>query len=237
VNVMRVHPLSAADTANQSISVLASDLRLAGTGDMRAFERVYMATSAKVYGIIVRIVGRGDIADEVLQEVFVILWQRAAEFDPSVGSPITWLSTIARNRALDVIRRKAPRTTLLDCSEALNIQSGDDPFSDLARDDDRRRLRAGLEHLSAEQRCIILMAYCHGMTRHEIALQTGRPVATIKTWLRRSLAELKELLALQHVPSDMLHGSTPAVVLTGHIGRPTSVEKVNRSRKVRRRKR
>jgi len=115
VNVMRVDPLSAADTANQSMSVLASDLRLAGTGDMRAFERAYMATSAKVYGIIVRIVGRSDIADEVLQEVFVILWQRAAEFDPSVGSPITWLSTIARNRALDVIRRKAPRTTLLDC--------------------------------------------------------------------------------------------------------------------------
>jgi RNA polymerase sigma-70 factor (ECF subfamily) len=152
-------------------------------------------TSAKAYGMIVRIVGRSDIADEVLQDVFVVLWQRVAEFDPSVGSPITWLATIARNRALDVIRRKTPRTTLLDCSEALNIPSGDVPFSDLARDDGRRRLCAGLEHLSAEKRSIILMAYCHGMTRHEIAVQTARPVATIKTWLRRSLAELKELLS------------------------------------------
>ncbi len=75
-------------------------------GDQAAFAAVYAATSLKLYGIIVRILGRRDLADEVLQEVYVRVWQSAADYDPGTSSPITWLATIARNRALDEAKRK-----------------------------------------------------------------------------------------------------------------------------------
>ena len=73
--------------------------------DRQAFAAMYAATSAKLFGIIVRILGRRDLAEEVLQEVYVKIWERAGDFDPSRASPITWLATIARNRALDEIGR------------------------------------------------------------------------------------------------------------------------------------
>ena len=183
-------------------SSLATELCRVTIGDTQAFERVYVATSAKLYGIIFRIVGQRDVADEVLQDVYLRVWQRAADYDPSIGSPITWLATIARNRAFDVIKRKSS-PSLHECPEVFDVPSGDDPFADLARDDDRRRLCAGLDSLDAEKRAIIVMAYHHGMTRAEIAAETGRPLATIKTWLRRSLGELKELLG--DADGDDLH--------------------------------
>jgi RNA polymerase sigma-70 factor (ECF subfamily) len=192
-------PRPSAEPGFRSVSALVADLGRVAMGDARAFERVYVATSAKLYGIIVRIVrivrivGRRDVADEILQDVFVRVWQRAAEFDPSLGSPITWLATLARNRALDVIKRKSS-PSLQECPETLEIPSDDDPFVSLARNDDRRRLCTCLERLDPEKRAIIVMAYLQSMTREDIAVRTGRPVATINTWLRRSLLELKELL-------------------------------------------
>ena len=75
-------------------------------GDQAAFKAVYAATSLKLYGIVVRILGRRDLADEVLQEVYVRVWQSAVDYDPTASSPITWLATIARNRALDEAKRK-----------------------------------------------------------------------------------------------------------------------------------
>src|SRR5262245_64319262 len=84
---------------------LIEALEATAAGDLDAFKRVYAATSVKLYGIIVRILGRSDVAEEVLQEVYVRVWQRAGDFDRAAGSPITWLAAIARNRALD----EAPR--------------------------------------------------------------------------------------------------------------------------------
>jgi RNA polymerase sigma-70 factor (ECF subfamily) len=80
---------------------LADALRATAGGDLEAFKTVYGATSLKLYGVVVRILGRSDLADEVLQEVYVRVWQRAGDFDAAAGSPITWLAAIARNRALD----------------------------------------------------------------------------------------------------------------------------------------
>lgn len=189
----RTCPRSAARAGDRSRSALSADLCCVASGDARAFERVYAATSAKLFGIIVCIAGRREIAEEVLQDVYVRVWRRAADFDPSKGSPITWLARIARNLALDAARRPTWQF-IAETAEALEIPSGDDPFAELSRDEDSRRLSACLQRLSSEKSAIIMMAYHHGMTRAEIAAETGRPVATIKTWLRRSLAELKELL-------------------------------------------
>jgi RNA polymerase sigma-70 factor (ECF subfamily) len=161
--------------------------------DRAAFERVYAATSAKLYGIIIRILGRRDVADDVLQEVYIRVWQRAAEFNPTIASPITWLATIARNRALDEIRQK-PMRSLDDCPEVFHLPNSDNPLEDYEQDEARRRLQACLHLLGPEKKDVVLQAYYYGMTREEIAARIGRPVATVKTWLRRSLAELRGYL-------------------------------------------
>jgi RNA polymerase sigma-70 factor (ECF subfamily) len=158
--------------------------------DRAAFERVYAATSAKLYGIIIRILGRRDVADDVLQEVYIRVWQRAAEFDPTIASPITWLTTIARNRALDEIRRKAMRS-LDDCPKVFDLPNRDNPLADYERNEARRRLQTCLDLLGPDKKHVLLQAYYYGMTREEIAARIGRPASTVKTWLRRSLAELK----------------------------------------------
>jgi len=158
--------------------------------DKAAFERVYAATSAKLYGIIIRILGRRDAADDVLQEVYLRVWQRAAEFDPAIASPITWLATIARNRALDQIKQKAMRS-LNDCPEVFHLPNSDSPLAEYEQAEARRRLRACLDLLGPEKKHVLLQVYYHGMTREEIAIRIGRPASTVKTWLRRSLAELK----------------------------------------------
>jgi RNA polymerase sigma-70 factor, ECF subfamily len=162
-------------------------------GDKAAFEMVYAATSLKLYGVVVRILGQRALADEVLQEVYVRVWQRAGEFNPSTSSPITWLTIIARNRALDEAKRKTMRS-FDDHPEVLELPSGDDPLENHQRNEETRRLQACLDTLEPEKREIVLLAYYYGLTREEIAQRIGRPAATVKTWLRRSLAQLKSCL-------------------------------------------
>ena len=172
---------------------LVAALQQTARGDTAAFRLVYEATSLKLYGIVVRILGRRDLADEVLQEVYVRVWQRARDFDTASGSPITWLAAIARNLALDEARRKTPRS-IEDFPEILQLPSDDDPLAALERSQDLRRLQACLDGLEPEKKEIVLLVYYYGMTREEISSRINRPVATVKTWLRRSLAQLKDCL-------------------------------------------
>ena len=162
-------------------------------GDLAAFKTVYAATCVKLYGIVIRILERPDLADEVLQEVYVRVWQRAGDFDRASSSPITWLATIARNRALDEVRRGTMRS-LEDHPELLDLPSEDDPLGDHERNEERRRLLACLDGLEPDKRELVLQVYFYGMTREEIASRINRPAATVKTWLRRSLAQLKDCL-------------------------------------------
>ena len=173
---------------------LVEALERTARGDRAAFEKVYAATAVKLYGIVIRILGRGDLAEDILQEVYIRVWQRASEFDPATGSPITWLATIARNRALDEARRKTMRS-LDDCPELLQLRSDEDPLADSERNEERSRLQACLDCLDPEKRQVVLLAYHYGMTREEVARVISRPVATVKTWLRRSLAQLKDCLS------------------------------------------
>ena len=124
-----------------SKQVLADAIARVAAGDRVAFETVYLATSMKLFGIVVRILGRRELAEEVLQEVYVRVWQRAAEYDPSLGSPITWLVSIARNRALDEAKRKTMRS-LEELSEVLQVPSDDDPLADHERNEERQPLQA-----------------------------------------------------------------------------------------------
>ena len=117
------------------------------TGDKPAFSKVYDATSSKLYGIILRILKRRELADEVLQEVYVKIWERAADFDPTRASPITWMATIARNRALDEVRKRVA-LSIEDTPEALNVASSEaSPLQAVELSQDVQRLMTCLNGL------------------------------------------------------------------------------------------
>lgn len=178
-------------TAPQDLNAL---LKRVAQKDRAAFASLYRATSSKLYGVIVRILHRRDIADEVLQEVYVKIWDRAGEFNPSIASPISWMAAIARNRALDEARRKRP-DSLEDYPEYMETPSNEESALEaVLRGEDGKRLADCLSRLDPGRRQMVVLAYCEGLSRDELAEKYGQPVNTIKTWLRRSLAQLKGCL-------------------------------------------
>jgi RNA polymerase sigma-70 factor, ECF subfamily len=167
--------------------------RIAG-GDRDAFAKLYAATSAKLFGIILRILSRRDLAEEVLQEVFVRIWQKAGDFDPTRASAISWMAAIARNRALDEVRRVRP-VSIEDTPEVFDLPDpGESAITGIERNEVLQKLLKCLEGLEPAKREMVLMAYYRGESREALSQHFGSPVATIKTWLHRSLAQLKACL-------------------------------------------
>jgi RNA polymerase sigma-70 factor (ECF subfamily) len=163
-------------------------------GDQAAFERLYVATRAKLYGVVLRILRRTDLAEEVVQETYLKIWNNAGSFDPKLATPITWMVAIARNRALDVIRRKS-ELSIEDAPEAMET-AGETP-NPLARQemtDELKRLLGCLGQLDEDRRRLVLLAYYSGWSREQLAVKFDAPANTIKTWLRRSLLEIRECL-------------------------------------------
>lgn len=173
---------------------LAELLRLTAEGDRAAFARLYQATSAKLYGVSLRILRRNDLADEAVQDAYLRIWRKAADFDPGRASAIAWMAAIARNRSLDVARlkREIPIDEAPDAGDV--ALDGPSPESAAELSDELRRLEACLGGLDPDRRAAVLLAYRSGWTREELSARFGRPVATIKTWLRRSLMSLRQCL-------------------------------------------
>ena len=170
-------------------------LRRVAARDAAAFAALYKQTSAKLYGVVARILNRSDIAADVLQEAYVRVWEKAGEFDPVKGSAVAWMATIARNRALDEVRRVRP-ASLEDQPESFEpAADGVDPLAKRERSEGLARLIDCLQGLDEEKRAIVLLAYYDGSSREALAKRFGRPVATIKTWLHRSLAQLRDCLS------------------------------------------
>ncbi len=162
--------------------------------DRASFNALYHATSAKLFGIVIRILRDRDLAEDLLQEIYVRIWDRAGDFDPAKASPITWMATIARNRAIDEVRRKRPQHVDNDISE-LEVPDGHPtPDADVELAEDLRRLNDCLEALEPERRDAIRLAYLDGHSRQDLATRFGVPVGTMKTWLHRGLKQLKECL-------------------------------------------
>ena len=180
-------------TRHGSRSDLAGDLEQVATGNVDAYIRVYRATSAKLFGIIVRILGRGEVAEEILQEVYLRVWQKAAEFNRERASPITWLATIARNRALDE-GRKRKLASVEDMPELLDVPSGEDIERDHLALDEFRRLHQSLAGLQPEQRKIVELVYFEGLTRDEVARRIGGTTSSVNTLLKQSIQKLKDVL-------------------------------------------
>ena len=169
-------------------------LALVSRRDRDAFAQLYAATSAKLYGVILRILRRRDLADEVLQEVYVKIWEHAGGFVPDRASPISWMATIARNRALDEIRRKVP-LALEDMPAGFEVADTLPLASEtLEHSQELQRLLACLDRLDPQKAEIVKLAYLTGLSRDDLANRFGHPTATIKTWLHRSLKQLKDCL-------------------------------------------
>ena len=168
--------------------------RVAGQ-DRAAFADLYAKTSAKLYGIILRIARRRDLADEILQDVYVKVWERSASYKPGIGSPISWLCAIARNRALDEARRKGP-VALEDMPEGFEVADTMPlAFETLAQRQEVQRLQKCLDGLDPLKAEVVRSAYLGGLSREELSRHYGHPTATIKTWLHRSLKQLKDCLS------------------------------------------
>jgi RNA polymerase sigma-70 factor (ECF subfamily) len=163
-------------------------------GDEGAFERLYAATRAKLYGVVLRILRRSDLAGEVLQEAYLKIWSSAGQFDPARASPITWMVSIARNRAIDVVRRKT-ETSIEEEPEVMEVAAeSTDPLARRIVTEELKRLLACLGRLDPDRQRMVLLAYFSGVDRAELAREFDRPVNTVKTQLRRALADLRECL-------------------------------------------
>jgi RNA polymerase sigma-70 factor, ECF subfamily len=174
---------------------LADLLRRVAARDEAAFAALYRRTSAKLYGVVARILSRGDAGAEALQEAYVRIWEKAGDFDPAKGSPLAWMATIARNRALDEVRRVRP-ASLEDMPEGFEPAAETvDPLASRERSEGLSALLDCLAKLDEEKRAILMLAYYRGASREALAKRFDRPVPTIKTWLHRSLAQLRDCLA------------------------------------------
>jgi RNA polymerase sigma-70 factor (ECF subfamily) len=192
---MRVGTSATGGASGASESELADLLRRVARRDEAAFKALYHATSGRLYGLVFRILPRADAAAEALQDAFVRIWRKAGDFDAGKGAPLAWMAAIARNRALDEVRRVRP-VSLEDMPE--DFEPAADPVDPLAAREKSERLAAliaCLERLEDEKRAIVLLAYYHGASREALARRFGRPVPTIKTWLHRSLAQLRDCLS------------------------------------------
>jgi len=163
-------------------------------GDEAAFERLYEATRAKLYGVLLRILGKPTLAAEVMVETYLKIWKTADQFDPATASPITWLVAIARNRAIDIVRKRGDAS--IDEEPEVSQAASDAP-APLARREmtaELKRLLSCLGRLDPEKQRIVLLAYYSGWSRDQLANKLDIPVNTIKTWLRRSLLEIRECM-------------------------------------------
>ena len=175
---------------------LAHLLARCALSDRQAFENLYKATSAQLYGLVLRIVRDRDISSEVLQEGYVKIWAHAGEFRPDRARPMTWMGTIVRNQAIDFIRRSSNRLHAGEPVEELHwlADDADGPQQLASRSQQDRALHDCLGQLKEVQRKALTLAYFGGMTHEELAQHLDTPLGTVKSWLRRGLLRLKKCL-------------------------------------------
>lgn len=175
-------------------------LKMAGK-DEAAFERLYTATKRKLFSTVLPIVKRRYLAEEVLQEAYVRIWMNAALYQPALGSPMNWMITIARNLAIDMVRK--PVLEIQSDDSVLFSIPADGPTAleaiEISEDQGNalnRRLNVlyALQALDPTRRHLVIAAYIRGESRKQLSQRYGVPVNTIKTWIRRALLETRASL-------------------------------------------
>jgi RNA polymerase sigma-70 factor (ECF subfamily) len=161
--------------------------------DRAAFRLLYDRTSAKLFGVVLRILKDRSEAEEAVQEVYVKIWQRADRYVAGDTSPISWLVAVARNHALDILRARRPRADDIDV--ALEIpDAGPSPERATADSQERGRIERCLGTLEPDRAEAVRGAYLDGYSYDELAQRYAVPLNTMRTWLRRSLLKLRECL-------------------------------------------
>jgi RNA polymerase sigma-70 factor (ECF subfamily) len=172
----------------QAVSPDLATVTAMKSGDQSAIAELYDRYSSIVYAVALRVLGDTMAAEDVLQEVFLQLWRNPGAFDAARGNLAAWLAVIARNRAIDALRRRKPETDIEDVIVSV--------APDLAANADRTRaaekVRGVLQDMAPAQRAALEMAYFEGLTHSEIASKTGEPLGTIKTRIRAGLTALRK---------------------------------------------
>ncbi|NDY93692.1 sigma-70 family RNA polymerase sigma factor [Ideonella livida] len=196
-------------------ALLGEHLARIALGDRRAFQALYNAAAPRLLGVILRIQRHRDTAEEVLQEVFLKIWDAAGAYQAAQAQPLTWMQAIARHAAIDSLRRQradpdtlVPRPPVQHAGAvpAGQTEAEDDPLDHLATDApgpadllaqawEARDLRQCMGQLEAPQRHSLALAFYDGLSHAEVAQHLGEPLGTVKSWLRRSLMALQRCLA------------------------------------------
>ncbi len=185
---------------------LATDEHLMGLLDRiasreeDALRELYDITSRKLYGLALRMVGRVDLAEDVLQECYLNVWRIASDYRSSLSPPLGWMSVIVRSRSLDMLRRLASqmdgKTQSIDDDESQQMASNEVGLLDAAMAGEQASALNGcLSKIEAKQRDVIVWAYFRDMSHSDLASQFDLPIGTVKTWIRRGLAQLKSCMA------------------------------------------
>jgi RNA polymerase sigma-70 factor (ECF subfamily) len=165
-----------------------------GLGDRAAFRELYDATSAKLFGICLRVLKNRTDAEDALQDVYIKIWNNAASYQVSGYSPMTWLITIARNQAIDRLRVRQPSASELVDAETIPDKALT-PEQAALMAAESVRLRRCLDQLAADRAEAVKAVYLEGYSYQEMADRLNQPINTIRTWLRRSLISLRECLS------------------------------------------
>ena len=148
-----------------------------------------------LFGLLMRILNSREEAEDVLQEVFLQVWRRAADFDERRGRPFTWLVTLTRSRAIDRLRQLNSRERFVSSDSELLADGVLDPAQDAVRSEERDLVAGALAELSEDQRRTLTLAYFEGLTQTEIAARLSSPLGTVKTRMRSGMIKLRELLS------------------------------------------
>ncbi len=174
---------------------MVAALQRVADGDRSALQDVYLRTSAKLYGVCLRIFPEPEDAQDVLQDAFINIWQKAGTFDPARASPITWLVTLTRNRAIDRLRARGKRVMMpLDVAAEIADDRPDAEQCLISHQADER-IVACIETLHKDDATLIRTAFFDGSTYADIAVRASQPLGTIKSRVRRALMKLKACLA------------------------------------------
>ncbi|MGB0926251.1 MAG: sigma-70 family RNA polymerase sigma factor [Pikeienuella sp.] len=171
-------------------------LRATAKADRAAFRALYLAASAKLFGVALRICGDRSLAEDALQDAFVEIWRKASGFDAERGKAEAWMAVITRNRAIDLVRKRGrgPTFGTGGADEEEWMTALPDPTAPTDGGAEMIALQECLNRLEDQQRDMVLLAYYKGFSREELAARFDAPVNTVKTWLRRGLASLKTCL-------------------------------------------
>jgi RNA polymerase sigma factor (sigma-70 family) len=177
---------------------LRSWLQGAARHDRVAFRALYDASSPRLYGLALRILGRRELAEEVLQESFVAIWHHAIDYQSSLSAPMTWMTAIVRNRAFDLLRRSRHEGEA-DAVDRHALESIADlaatPAERMQMSSDAQALADCLASLEDRHREVVGMAFFHDLSYSDVADKLVLPLGTVKTWIRRSLARLHACLS------------------------------------------